>query len=72
MKAASVLDYRDLARRRLPRFLFEHLDGGSYAELALGWNVADLEAIGLRQSAMLNVAKVELTTELFGRRQESR
>ena len=34
-KAASALDYRDLARRRLPRFLFEYIDGGSYAEATL-------------------------------------
>ena len=45
MKAAAVLDYRELARRRLPRFLFEYVDGGSYAEVTLRRNVADLEAV---------------------------
>jgi L-lactate dehydrogenase (cytochrome) len=29
MKAASALDYRELARRRLPHLLFEYIDGGS-------------------------------------------
>jgi L-lactate dehydrogenase (cytochrome) len=28
MKAASALDYREIARRKLPRFLFEYIDGG--------------------------------------------
>jgi hypothetical protein len=49
MKAASALDYRELARRRLPPFLFEYIDGGSYAEVTLRRNVADLEDIALRQ-----------------------
>ena len=31
MKAASVLDYRELARRRLPHFPFKYLDGGGVA-----------------------------------------
>ena len=35
MKAASASDYRELARRRLPRFLFEYIDGGSYDEVTL-------------------------------------
>ena len=45
MKPASVQDYRELARRRLPRMFFEYIDGGSYAEVTLGRNVADLEAL---------------------------
>ena len=35
MTPASVLDYRELARRRLPRFLFDYIDGGSYGEVTL-------------------------------------
>lgn len=49
MIAASTLDYRELARRRLPHFLSEYIDGGSYAEVTLRRNIADLEAIALRQ-----------------------
>lgn len=33
MTPASVSDYRALARRRLPRVLFDYIDGGSYAEI---------------------------------------
>jgi hypothetical protein len=32
VRAASVSDYRELARRRLPKIFFEYIDGGSYAE----------------------------------------
>ena len=49
MKAADVMDYRELARRRLPRFLFDYIDGGSYAEVTLRRNVSDLEAVALAE-----------------------
>jgi L-lactate dehydrogenase (cytochrome) len=66
MKAASAGDYRELARRRLPPFLFEYLDGGSYAEVTLRRNVADLERIELRQRVMRDVSALDLSTTLFG------
>ena len=65
-KAASALDYRELARRRLPHFLFEYIDGGSYAEVTLRRNVADLEAIPLRQRVLRDVSTIDLSTSLFG------
>jgi L-lactate dehydrogenase (cytochrome) len=68
MKAASTLDYRELARRRLPKFLFEYIDGGSYAELTLRRNVADLERIALRQRVMRDVGTLDLSCELFGQK----
>ncbi len=69
MKAASSLDYRELARRRLPHFLFEYIDGGSYAEVTLRRNVADLEAIALRQRVLRDISTLDLSTMLFGHRQ---
>lgn len=69
MKAASTLDYRDIARARLPRFLFEYYDGGSYAEVTLRRNIADLEAIALRQRVLTDVSTIDLTTTLFGQPQ---
>lgn len=68
MKAASALDYRELARRRLPKFLFEYIDGGSYAEVTLRRNVADLETIALRQRVLRDVSTLDLSTEVFGQR----
>ena len=66
MKAASVGDYRALAKARLPHFLFEYLDGGSYDEVTLGRNVADLQAVALRQRVLRDVSDVDLSAELFG------
>lgn len=68
MKAASPLDYRELARRRLPKFLFEYFDGGSYAEVTLKRNIADLESVPLRQRVLRDVSRLDLSSELFGQR----
>ena len=64
--AAAITDYRELARARLPRFLFEYLDGGSYAEVTLRRNSADLDAIALRQVVLRDVSNIDLSTTLFG------
>lgn len=66
MTIASIPDFREAARRRLPHFLFEYIDGGSYAEVTLRRNIADLEAIALRQRVLRNVARIDTTTRLFG------
>jgi L-lactate dehydrogenase (cytochrome) len=68
-KAASTLDYRELARRRLPHFLFEYFDGGSYGEVTLRRNIADLESVALRQRVLRDVGALDLTAELFGVKQ---
>jgi L-lactate dehydrogenase (cytochrome) len=66
--AANVSDYRALAKARLPHFLFEYLDGGSYDEVTLRRNVEDLQAIALRQRVLRDVSSIDLSTELFGQR----
>lgn len=66
MKAASALDYRELARRRLPPFLFEYIDGGSYAETTLRRNIADLAQTALRQRVLTDVSSIDVSTRFFG------
>jgi L-lactate dehydrogenase (cytochrome) len=66
LKPASVSDYREAARRRLPRVLFDYIDGGSYAEATLGANVTDIRALKLRQRVLRDVSKLTTETQLFG------
>lgn len=66
MRAASVSDYRELARRRLPKIFFEYIDGGSYAEVTLKRNVADLEAIALRQRVMCDMSALDMGVTTLG------
>ncbi len=66
MTPACVADYRALAKRRLPRVMFDYIDGGSYGEVTLRRNVGDFEAIALRQRVLRDVSSIRLETELFG------
>ena len=59
MRAASASDYREIARRRLPKFLFEYIDGGSYDEVTLEANRRDLRAIALRQRVLRDVSAID-------------
>ena len=68
MITACVPDFREAARRRLPRFLFEYIDGGSYAEATLRRNVEDLSGLALRQRVLRDVSRIDLSTELFGQK----
>ena len=66
MRAASVADFRERARRRLPNMFFEYIAGGSYAEVTLGRNVADLEAIALRQRVMRDMSSLDMSIQTLG------
>ena len=66
MKPACVADYRLAAKARLPRVLFDYIDGGSYAETTLRANVSDLEDVRLRQRVLRDVSTLSLATTVFG------
>jgi L-lactate dehydrogenase (cytochrome) len=64
---SSANDFKEAARRRVPRFLFDYADGGAYAEHTMHRNSADLAEIALRQRVLKDVASIDLKTALFGR-----
>ncbi|HBM87661.1 MAG TPA: L-lactate dehydrogenase, partial [Rhodobiaceae bacterium] len=55
---ASTEDYRLLAEKRLPRFIFDYLDGGAYQERTLVSNVTDFEGLQLKQQVMRDVSQL--------------
>ncbi len=63
---ASVDDYRELARRRVPRQLFDYVDGGSFAESTMAANVTDLSRVTLRQRVLRDVAQRRVSTTVLG------
>jgi len=65
---AAIDDFREAARRRLPRFLFDYADGGAGGEHTMRRNVADLADIALRQRVLQDVASIDLSADWFGRR----
>src|SRR3954453_8455115 len=63
---ATINDYRELARRRLPRQLFDYVDGGAYEEATMRANVADLADVLLRQVVMRDVSVRDPRVEVLG------
>jgi L-lactate dehydrogenase (cytochrome) len=62
----NINDLRELARRRIPRAIFDYADGGSYDERTLRRNAADLDAMTFRQRVMVDVSNISLATTLVG------
>lgn len=63
---ASYADFRRTAERRLPRFLFDYIDGGAGAEVTLRRNTADWEAMQLRQKVLVDASAMDCSVELLG------
>jgi L-lactate dehydrogenase (cytochrome) len=63
---ATISDHRELARRRLPRQLFDYIDGGAYDEATMAANVDDLLAVRLRQRVMRDVGTRSQATTVLG------
>src|SRR5690349_18870270 len=62
----SIADLRALARRRLPRAIFDFFDGGAEDEVTLRENRAAFERVRLLPRVLVNVSKIEMRTELLG------
>jgi len=65
-RAASIEDLRRLARRRIPRFAFDLVDGGAESERNLRRNVEAFEAVELTPRYMVDVSEIDTRATLFG------
>lgn len=66
MKIASIADYRLLARKRVPRFLFDYLDGAAVSEVTKAANADDLASIRLNPRVLRDVSSIDTATALLG------
>lgn len=62
----TAADYRALARRRLPRFLFDYIDGGAGEERTLAANVDDFAGVRIRQRVLVDTSRVDTGALLLG------
>ena len=62
----SIEDLRVVARRRIPRALFDYIDRGSYDELTWNRNRDDLRQLELRQRVMVDVSRLSVATTVLG------
>ena len=64
----SIEDLRTIARRRLPRAIFDFFDGGAEDEVTLRENRAAFERVRLVPRVLVNVAQVDMSAEILGQR----
>lgn len=62
----SIDDMRERARRRLPGFIFDYLDGGADDEYTRTQNAQSFAALSLIQRVLVDVAQVDTSTTLLG------
>lgn len=60
----SIEDLRRLARKRVPRAIFDYADGGAYQERTLRRNRHDLDALQFRQRVMVDASHQVIATSL--------
>lgn len=66
-RAQNIEELRELARRRLPNFSFEYVEGGADDEFTLHRNRSIFEGITLQPRTLRNVGSRDLQTRIFGR-----
>jgi L-lactate dehydrogenase (cytochrome) len=59
---------REKARRNIPRFAFEYLDGGCNSEVNLRRNTSDIREVQLKPYYLRDYAGISMETELFGKK----
>lgn len=67
-KPVSIWDLRRLAQRRLPRMLFDYLEGGAEDERTISENVATFSKIKLLPHRLRDVSKRTTDVDLLGSR----
>jgi (S)-mandelate dehydrogenase len=65
-KALSIEDLRTIARKRVPRFVFDYVDGGSEDEVALHANRESFARLRFRPRTLVDVSQRNLRTTILG------
>ena len=63
----SVEDLRKLAKKRIPKFAFEYLDGGCNEDVNIKKNTERIRKIELKPEYLIDYKTANLKTELFGK-----
>lgn len=65
--AHCIEDLRTAARRRLPRIVFDYLDGGAGLDTGVRHNIASFDRVKLMMRSLVGVEDIDLSVQLFGR-----
>ena len=63
---AGFEDYRKLAYKRLPRQLFDYIDGGAYDERTMAANSRDFADLHLKQRVLRDISQIDTSTQVLG------
>ncbi|MGH8928452.1 MAG: alpha-hydroxy acid oxidase [Acidimicrobiia bacterium] len=66
-KGVSVGDLRSIARRRLPRGVFDYIDGGAEDELALSANVEAYRRVKFAPRVLRRIGEIDISSSLLGK-----
>lgn len=64
----NIADYRELARRRLPKMVFDYLEGGAEDERGIAHNREVFQHIRFKPKRLVDVSKRNLSTRIMGRK----
>ena len=62
----TILEFKELAKRRVPKMFFDYADSGSWTETTYRENESDFQKIALRQRVAVNMEGRSLKTEMVG------
>jgi (S)-mandelate dehydrogenase len=64
----NIADLRAVAKKRLPKGVFEYLDKGTEDEVSLRNNRRAFESLKMRNRVLVDVSDVKMNTEIFGKK----
>lgn len=66
-RGVSVADLRSIAKRRLPRGVFDYIDGGAEDELTLASNTEAYRRVTFRPRVLRDLGEIDITSNLLGK-----
>lgn len=67
---SSISDYRSLAQKRIPKQLFDFLEGGAFDEVTIKKNGDDFQKVQLKRRILKEMASINMETEIFGQKMD--
>lgn len=64
----TVEDLRDLAKKRVPRAVFDYVDGGALEEISLQRAKAAFKRVEFKPKVLRNVSEIDLSQDILGKK----
>jgi len=65
-RAINIEDLRELAKKRLPRMVFDYIDGGAEDEITLRRSVDRYADYELQWNSLVDISKIDASTKVMG------